>query len=258
MPPKVKKTIAFLLLYGPVALIQNALLGWAQMELGITNEHVAYGIRLAIQLGIPALTVAVGFYLYYVVIEQFRPMRKEQRESQNAIAAIKAQKPLPNYTAKEKEDRYEAWKRVLKVLNTECTAANDMGLQLCATWEQEIPRLGKTGFNEKLDEFKGTVHACIADLRSVCADYPHLPDIASYFSQERMQFKELWTGRGALRDRVNRLESTTPNALSFLDEHIEKFKLGVRHFAAFIRESTAYSRQQITDLHKLPEEGWPK
>lgn len=56
----------------PVGFIENALFGPAQMQLGITNEVVDQVVRTSIMWGIPALSVAVGFYLYYQVTEHFR------------------------------------------------------------------------------------------------------------------------------------------------------------------------------------------
>lgn len=66
-----KRTVLFVLWTIPVGFAENAFFGWAQFELGVTNDLVAHVIRYSIMWGVPALTVAVGYYFYFRIEQHF-------------------------------------------------------------------------------------------------------------------------------------------------------------------------------------------
>jgi len=54
-----------------VGFVENAIFGWAQAELGITNQVVDGVLRKTLEFGVPALTVAIGFAIYYLACDRW-------------------------------------------------------------------------------------------------------------------------------------------------------------------------------------------
>jgi hypothetical protein len=145
--PFLKKVLIFIAIGVPVGLLENAFFGWAQMELGITNEHVEKAVRLAIQLGIPALTVAVAFYLYYMVLEHFRPtarpMPKLAPERQlkvgpEARKALGLDAPPPKYALPKDAEKIDIKQATNKQLGALCSAlSSEIGEMLLRTMRSQ-------------------------------------------------------------------------------------------------------------------------
>jgi hypothetical protein len=145
--PFLKKVLLFIAIGVPVGLLENAFFGWAQMELGITNEHVEKAVRLAIQLGIPALTVAVGFYLYYMVLEHFRPtarsMPKPEPERQlNGVPdtrkTLESETPAPKYALPKEAEKIDIKQATNKQLGALCSAlSTEIGEMLLRTMRSQ-------------------------------------------------------------------------------------------------------------------------
>jgi hypothetical protein len=61
------KQLWVLFCYGLVGIVENAVFGWGDMKLGITNETVDSAIHLVLSWGIPALTVLALMCAYYLL-----------------------------------------------------------------------------------------------------------------------------------------------------------------------------------------------
>jgi hypothetical protein len=66
MPPLLRKFLRFILYVVPVGLFEHALFGWGNAHLGITDPLVDHIVRLALEYGLPAITVGIGFAIYQV------------------------------------------------------------------------------------------------------------------------------------------------------------------------------------------------
>ena len=96
----VKNLLRFFLVLIPVGLVENAFFGWAQMELGITNEVIGRAVRWGIQFGVPAFTVAVGFYFYYKVVDRFGPKQHTKKEAEHTPETQHAETDVEDATLK--------------------------------------------------------------------------------------------------------------------------------------------------------------
>src|SRR6266571_4564051 len=89
------KVLVFLIWTIPVGFVENALFGWAQMQLGITNEVVDHIVRTSIMWGVPALSVAVGFYLYQRVTDLVRKVVPAEHVHETTLVPLEQAEALP-------------------------------------------------------------------------------------------------------------------------------------------------------------------
>lgn len=67
--------VLWLAIVGP---LENAFFGWVDHKYGLDNQLMETILRYTVVVGVPSLSVAVGFYLFYVVREKFRPTKNDQ------------------------------------------------------------------------------------------------------------------------------------------------------------------------------------
>lgn len=168
-----KRVLLFLLWTIPVGFIENAFFGWAQMELGVTNELVSHVLRFSIMWGVPALTVAVGYYFSFLIERHFDggkatptpppPAKSAPLPEKNALRLTKETRqalgidPSPQHLARAMRDSASPKRRFQAPPGKENTAIasrsnrdlGDMMVELARDLQRHIARAAYNTTNEQ-------------------------------------------------------------------------------------------------------------
>lgn len=167
-----------------------------------------------------------------------------------ALGIEQAHPTKPAYSAREKEDRYVAWSRIYKVLNTDCSHALDKGGALYSTWKNSIINYTPMGYVEKLREFQRETSNALQEINSIYREYEYLTDIKGYFENSWGGFQKLLgESTNIFIDKVKRIpEGSNHNVIGLIETEAENFNKGVGGFGEWITKAKIHAANEINYL----------
>lgn len=163
------------------------------------------------------------------------------------------------YTESEKLERYDAWSRIYKVLNTQCSEALDKASYVSNTWKEEIIIATPNGFRERMAGVVKNITASLLEIRSIYSEYEYLADIKLYFEDSWGSFQSvLYESSNILSETLKRMpENMTHNLVVLLEPQAQEYRKGVKGFGQWIGEAKIYAAERIKDLGQWPTKASP-
>jgi hypothetical protein len=183
--------------------------------------------------------------------EQFKSDLKT-RAAMNRLALTGQLTQSPRYTDRERADRYDAWSRIYRALNTECSAALDSGSLVSNTWKEEIINATPNGYRERMDTFRRMASKSLNEIRAIYCEYEYLTDIRDYFENSWGSFQGiLWEASNIFSDTLKRLpEKPTHNLVSLVEPQAQEYRKGVKAFGKWITEAKTHAAAKIKELSR--------
>jgi hypothetical protein len=227
------------------------------------NWTVAGALGLATALGGYSIEIPWFWILISAAFVAYVTLYATERLRKPAYISQLEPKPanVPNdgkgalgrrYTTAERDERYNAWSRIYKVLSTSCSTALDKASYVSNTWKEEIINATPKGYRERMAEASEMISASLLEITLIYREYEYLIDIKRYFEDSWGSFQSiLYPASNILSETVKRMpENMTHNLVLLLEPQAQEYRKGVKLFGVWITEAKKHASKQIGELSR--------